>query len=272
MNGTRDRGPADQRGFALLVLLGIVGTASLAIVLAVQSFVRPWAERAARTDTNVETVQAAVRLGFRRNGVFPADLAAVSAAGGLELQGTWRIDPFGGGQDLGYTTGATAATVRGRGSDGVLNTGDDATFTVAAEPQVRMRQRLRLRLIRAVHLLRLLTLDTANGLPNLSRAAMRTATRDWARCRRQWLTATAAERATLTTLMNGAVTTVTGAIGPAGVAAVPTSATGAGGYMEWLVLPDARGVDGIGQLLRVVVPMGATAIGRDGTGGTDDDM
>ncbi len=261
---------ASERGFALLVLLGIVGMGSLTIVLAVQRVSLPWSVRATTVDQNLATAQSAARIGFRRNGAFPTNLNLAATAGGLETQGAWRRDPWGAAQDLDWAIIGTGVRVRSRGTDGVLGNADDEQFVVGTETQLRGRQRARLRLLRA-QLLRSPYRFSA-GMSAAVRAQMITAMRTVAIGRRQWLTADAATRVTLTTQSNAAAATITALCATYGLPPLPASLTGAGGLMQMLGTSDARAVDGAGAAMRTDPNLGMAARGADGTGGTDDDM
>jgi hypothetical protein len=262
--------PRDQAGFALLVLLGIVGMASLTIVLAVQHIARPFAERVAITDSNIATAQSAARIGYRRNGAFPASLTAAATAAGLDAQGRWRIDPWSQAQDLDWAPVATGLRVRSRGIDGVLGTADDESFTVLTEPQLRARQRGRLRLLRA-QLLRS-TYRYSAAMTATDWQQMQTAMRDHAIALRQFLTADAATRVTLTATMATAAAQVSALVSAYGLPPLPPALTGAGGLMQMLGTADTRAVDGAGAALLTHATLGMTARGADGTGGTNDDM
>lgn len=252
------------------MLLGIVGIGSLSIVLAVQSFVAPAAGRVAAVDERLAIVQDAVRVGYRRQGAFPASLDATAAAGSLPAQDAWRLDPFGHAQDFGFSVAATGVTLRSRGDDATLNTADDVTFAVLAETQLRARQRGRLRILRA-QLLRSQYRDAVT-MNASARAQMRTAMRTVAVNTRRWLTATAAERTVLGTQTNAAGATIASMAITWGLPPLPPSLTGAGGLMQMLGTADSRAVDGAGNALRTDANLGMAARGADLAGGTDDDM
>lgn len=259
-----------ERGFVLLVMLGVLAAGSLAIVLAVQSTVPVAAERAPAADERLIAAQAALRVAYRRSGAFPASLDALASAAALPLQGDWRLDPWGQPQDLGYSTAASGATVRSRGVDGVLNTTDDLAFAVPTEPQLRARQRGRLRLLRA-QLLRSSYRWSAAMTPT-AQAQMRTAMRTLAVNQRRWLTATPTERAAITAVNSSAAAVVHGLRTTYSLPPLPPSLTGAGGLMQMLGTSDTRAVDGAGAPMRLDTDLGIVARGADGTGGTDDDM
>ena len=259
-----------ESGFALLVMLGLIGMGSVGILFCVQRFVPPLADVVMRTDDNLATVQSRARAAFCSNGAFPASLAALATATGLDANGTWRRDPHGFAQDLDYQIVATGLRVRSRGPDHNLGTADDITVDVATEPQLRARQRERLRLVRAV-LLRspyryVATMTAAD------QATMRSAMHSYAIARRQWLTATVSERATLTTQMTAATAAIDALVTGYARPPLPAALTGAGGLMEQLAMPDLRAVDGVGNPWLGNPSVGVLAAGGDSTGGTDDDM
>ncbi len=103
-------------------------------------------------------------------------------------------------------------------------------------------------------------------------ASMVAAMRDYAIARRQWLTADATTRVTLTTQMNTAAATVSALASSHACTPLPPAVTGAGGLMEGLGMPDGKAVDGIGANLISNATVGVLARGADATGGTDDDM
>jgi hypothetical protein len=257
-------------GFALLVLLGIIGAGSLAVVLAVQACTPPWSERAKLADDSLATVQSGVRVAFRRNGVLPADLNAVAAATSLATQGRWRFDPFGAAQDLGYTRSATSVLVRSRGVDRTFGTADDVQLTIGKEPLLRDRQRARLRLLRA-QLLRS-PYRLAGTMSAADRTNMRQAMLAAATARRQWLTATPAERAVLTTTLAASAATLAALQAAHSLPPLPSSLTGTGGLMQQLGTADTRAADGQGAAMRRDTLLGMVCIGADAAGGTDDDM
>lgn len=263
---TRER----QAGFALLVLLGLIGVGSLSVVLALQAFRPPFAERSAAADARLATVQAAARAGFRGTGAFPADLDGIAAAASLPSAGPWRVDPYSAALELDYAISATGVRVRSRGPDRLLGSADDIRCDVATETQLRARQRGRLRLLRA-QLLRS-PYWLAPSMTASDAASMRTAMRAAAVATRQWFSATASERTALSATLAAAATTVAGLRAVHGLPSLPPALVGAGGLMQALGTSDARAVDGQGAAMRVDALLGVACVGADGTGGTDDDM
>lgn len=271
MNAHRTPDPmAAQRGFALLVLMAIIGAGSVGILLAVQGIANPFAERPQRTERNLEVADRAMRRAFRANGSFPTSLDALAAAAGLDANGDWRIDPWFSPTDFDYGNVGGGKRVRSRGPDRRRNTADDVIDVVGAEPLVRARQRGRLRLIRAVLLRSQYRL--AGTMTPTDVVAMRDAMRDHAIAKRAWLTADAAMRATLTTVLNTSASTIQTMRVTHGMPALPNRVTGGNGLMSRLGMPDTKAVDGFGRTLLVDTVLGVRAGGYDRTGGTDDDM
>lgn len=264
------RAAGAERGFALLVLLAVLGAGSVAILLAAQALVPTLADRTAIAQARLATAQDAVRTTYRRNGALPSDLDGLAAAAGLAVDGMWRVDPYGAAQDLDYAVTGGAVRIRSRGPDGRLGTADDLRIDVAEETPLRARQRARLRLLRAVLLRSPYRL--APTMTSADAAAMRAAMRDCAVARREWLTADAAARTALTTRMATAAATIANLATAHALPPLPPAVTGAGGLMNQLGMPDAKAVDGRGRPLAGEPSLGVVAVGADGTGGTDDDM
>lgn len=260
----------DEGGFALLVLIGLVGMASVGILLAVQRFVPPLADVPVRAVAGLERARTLARDAFVADGAFPADLTALAATGGAPADDGWRRDPWASPADLDYAVTATGARTRTRGPDRTLGTADDDTGVALAEPLLRVRQRGRLRLQRA--LFAASTFCTVPAMSPAERSAMVAALRDYAVARRAWLAADATERTNLTTRLTTATSTVQGLRSLHLCAALPTFLVGPGGLMERLGMPDALCVDGRNAPLVRDDTVGVVAVGWDVTGGTDDDM
>ena len=257
-------------GFALLVLLAIVGVGSLAIVLALPSTMPPGGGQAVQAEANVAAAQVAARIGYRRNGAFPASLTQAATVAGLDATGAWRVDPWGRGADLQWTAVTGGLRVRSCGRDGRFGTTDDTAIVVATDTQLRLRTRARLRLLRAV-----LARSAYRWSPTMStndQTSMRTAMRAYAVARRSWSTADTTTRAALTATMASASTTVATLVAANALPALPNALVGAAGLMQQLGIDATRAVDGRGvRLLRDAV-VGVVASGADRRGGTDDDM
>lgn len=260
----------NEGGFALLVMFGVIASASLGIVLATQALVPPTANAQLRTDGNVGHVELVAREAYRRNGVFPSDLGTLATTAGGMTGPRWRLDPYGAAQDLDYGLVGRSLRVRSRGPDGQLGTADDTTAVISPETLVRGRQRARLRIIRAV--LARSPYRLAGSMSSGDEATMLTALRDFATARRQWLTATAAERTDLQTQMDDAATTIQNLATTHGCTPLPAAVTGAGGLMNGLGMPDSKAVDGAGATLLLDTAVGVVARGSDGVGGNNDDM
>lgn len=269
MNGTA-HGVEREAGFALLVLLAIVAAGSMTILLAVRAFVPPLAGQAARVDASIAEIERAAREAFERNGSFPADLTSLAAVAGLEAGGAWRIDPLGFAQDYDYRIRSGDLQISSRGADHRLGTADDVVCTIDGEMPLRLRQRARLRLLRA--LLTVSPYRAAASMSSADRTAMRAAMREQAICRRQWYGTPVAGRAALTARMTTASTTVATLAAAHGCPSLPVAIVGAGGLMQQIGASDSSAVDGLGRPLAGDAVLGVIARGSDGTGGTDDDM
>jgi type II secretory pathway pseudopilin PulG len=260
----------DQRGFALLVLLAVVGIGSAGVLLAVQGLARFVDDRRPRAEANVAFVAAGAHAAFVATGAFPASLDALAGSRGWQTAGAWRTDPYGAGADVEYRSQTGGRRVRSRGFDGRLGTADDVRVDLAAEEPLRLRQRGTLRLLRA----RLLAspFRSAATMSTTDRQDLRQRTRDYANARRAFLTAGAAERAVLQATMDAARTAIETLCTAHGCPPLPTRMTGASGLPRRLGLPDSRAVDGLGRRLLPDPAVGFVAAGNDRTGGTDDDM
>lgn len=257
-----------QGGFALIALLSIIGIGSVGVLLAVHASLPVLSGRQTAATDNVATVAQAATLAYRRNGSFPANLNALETAAGLPSIGLWRWDPFGAAQELDYTVRANDVRIRSRGPDGRLATADDEQRLVATETQLRVRQRLRLRMLRAVLLRSPYRL--AAGMSAAEELQMKSAMNSYALAKRSWLTADAAERQSLTATMDSATTTVDSLVATHALPPLPTSLTGAGGLMGQLSMSDGRCLDGRGVALASDAILGWMAVGV--TGGINDDM
>lgn len=257
-----------QGGFALIVLLGVVGLGSVGILLAVEAYLPVLSDREEVAANNVATVAQATAVAYRQNASFPSDLDALEVEAGLPGTGGWRRDPFSAGQELDYQVRGSDVLVRSCGPDGLLGTADDDQQLVATETQVRVRQRLRLRMLRAVLLRSQYRFDA--GMSPAQLLQMKSAMNSYAIARRQWLTADATERVTLTATIASATASVDALVSAYGLPSLPVALTGAGGLMSELSMPDGRCVDGRGVALVSDATVGWIAPGV--TGGADDDM
>ncbi len=133
-----------------------------------------------------------------------------------------------------------------------------------------LRQRLRLRMLRAVLLRSVSRFDSL--MTAAEQAQMRDAMRDYAVAKRRWLTASAVERLTLPCALEAAANHVDALVASYSLPSLPVALVGAGGLMSQLGAKDVRAVDGQGAPLRSDPVVGWLADGNDGLGGTDDDM
>jgi hypothetical protein len=267
---TVGRPAAAQGGFALLVLLGLVGIGSVGVVLAVQAFVPAAAETPQRAERHLATAAAGARAALRAHGSLPPDLDGIAAAAGLDPDGAWRVDPWAAPQPIDVRAVASGLRLRSRGPDRRLGTADDMRVDVPAEPIVRARQRGRLRLQRAL-LLRS-PFASAVSMTAADLDAMRAALRAYAIARRKWWTADTAQRVTLQATLSASAATIAALRTAHACLPLPGALCGAGGLLERLGLPDTCGVDGAGRPFVADPVLGLAAVGCDGVEGTDDDM
>lgn len=276
MNGTPDkhgrggrRRRRRERGFALLAMMSVIGVGSLGVLLAVAAFVPAPGERQARVGVNLETAQRLVAAQFLRDGAFPTRLDTVESGGGV-YGDDWTRDPYGVGRALRFVKTSSGVQVRSRGPDQRANTADDMIVAIEGEALLRVRQRLRLRLVRAVHVADLESQVQAANSTTAS-TALPQAVRDYAIALRSWRTATSTERTALQATMDTAATVFTTLLATTGYTA-PITVTGAGGLMTRLGLGDQRAFDGLGRAYQLHPVLGVIAVGYDAVGGTDDDM
>ena len=259
-----------EAGFALLVLLAAIGAGSLLLLVAVPQLSPVQTRRTAEAEAHLAETLTAVRTAHLRFGAVPADLDALAAAAGLDPNGAWRLDPFGAAQELGYVVGPNGAELLSRGRDGVLGTPDDLRVLAVGETMRRIRQRGRLRLLRAV-----LSQSEFRLSPTMlafDLLGLREALRDAARAKREWLTASAAQRLALGAELSAAGLLLQTLSLLHGLVPLPTVVTGPGGLANRLGMPDDRFTDLCGGTLRLDPVLGVVAPGSDGIGGTDDDM
>lgn len=259
-----------ERGFALLALLAVIGAGSMLLLVAVQRLVPPQARHVRIAAGNLATCTSAAEFAFRRNGAFPTSFDLLAAAAGLDPTGPWRRDPFGAAQDFVWSRNGTRLQLRSRGLDRRANTADDVLATVPAERGVRLRQRGRLRLVRA--LLTVSPYRLSGSMTVGDRSAMRAAMRELAIVQRLWLGADTTTRSLLTARRSAATTAIDTLVATNACASLPSALFGPSGLMASLGLPDTYARDGLGRNLAGHTGLGVVARGNDRTGGTDDDM
>ena len=259
-----------ERGFALLALLAVIGAGSMLLLVAVQRLVPPQAQQVRVAAGNLATCVTAAELAFRRNGAFPTNFDLLAAAAGLDPTGAWRRDPFGAAQDFVWSRNGTRLQLRSRGRDRRANTADDVLATVPAERLVRLRQRGRLRLLRA--LLTVSPYRLSGTMTADDRDAMRVAMRELAIVQRRWLGADTTTRTQLAARRATATATITTLTTSNACVALPSAMFGPSGLMASLGLPDTYARDGLGRNLARHASLGVVAQGNDRRGGTDDDM
>lgn len=256
-----------EGGFAYVALLVLTSVVGLVGAIALDGLVRRATAVPAIAAERLGAVAATAVEQYRLTGVLPANLAALpSGAANAE----WRQDPWGAGTDLDYRIRQRNLELRSRGPDGRLRTADDTVLVVDDEPLLRLRQRGRLRILRAV--LTNSSFRTSVFMPSATRRQMIAAMRQLAIAKRSWYFADAATRATLTTQIAATQQVVVDTSAAFGLLPLPTGLLGGTGLLAALGLPDTRAVDALGRAMAVDPVLGFVARGGDRAGGTDDDM
>ncbi len=258
-----------EGGFALLFLMVALAATGGVVALMLGKGTALRAELAGVAEQRLALVRVNAAAAFEQNGAFPAGLTALATATGLDAAGTWRIDPYGMGQDLRWTTAGTPVvlTVRSVGPDGLNATADDLLFALDSQVMGRDRTRERLRIIRA-KLLRSAYRD-AGSMSAGDRANLRTWQRQYVAARRSYLHASTAQRTALDAQMTTLETNITNLCAAHGCPPLPATV---GAIMAGIGLPPTMAVDGFGRNMLRNLAVGVVSAGGDGTGGTVDDM
>lgn len=258
----------NERGFALLFMMILIGAAGGVFLLAVDSFVTVGADRAGRAATAMAELRRAAHDMYLRTGAAPASAATAVAGGGLRPER--QFDPYGWNADFGWSVTATAITIRSRGEDRVLGNADDPVMTLPLQEPGRASTRSRLRLLRA-QLLRS-PFRLAVGMSAADEADLRSWTGQYAQACRRWIDEPAnqgALSATMTTLQAQIASLCTAS----GCLPLPASVTGVGGIMAGIGNVDARAFDGFRRGLQRDDAVGLKSVGADGAPGSPgDDM
>lgn len=258
---------ANQGGFAYVALLVLTSVVGLVGAVALDGLVRRDTALPAITADRLAAVAATAAEQYRLTGVLPASLAALpNGAANLE----WRRDPWRDGVDVDYRIRQRNLELRSRGQDGRLRTGDDILMVVDDEPLLRLRQRGRLRILRAV--LTSSSFRNSVFMPAATRQQLVAAMRQLAIAKRNWYFADASTRAALTVQMAAAQQVVVDTSTAFGLLPLPTRLLGGTGLLAALGLPDTRAVDALGRTMGIDPVLGFVARGGDRAGGTDDDM
>lgn len=256
-----------QGGFAYVALLVLTSVVGLVGAVALDGLVRRATALPAVAAERLVAVATTAADQYRLTGVLPANLAALPAGA---VDGEWRRDPWGAGADFDYRIRQRNLELRSRGPDGRLRTADDDVLVVDDEPLLRLRQRGRLRILRAV--LTASSFRNSGFMPAATRRQMVASMRQLAIAKRNWYFADAATRAALTVQIEAAQQLVVDTSAAFGLSPLPTRATGGTGLSTALGLPDTRAVDALGRAMAVDPVLGFVARGGDRAGGTDDDM
>lgn len=259
-------------GFALIGLLLFMTAGTAVLALLVGRLHVSEGGRSAITEVRARQVLAAAADHHRRYRGFPATIDALATTPILDPNGEWRFDPFGGAQRLLLRRNGrpVVLTVTSRGRDQRRGTADDVIDSIADDGPARHVTRSRLRVLRAAYL-RSPYMNGALMTP-AERATMRQAVGTFARAQRALLYADAAGKVAMTAQRDAAAATIAGLQSLHALPAPPPGATGVGGLLEQLSLPDALGTDAWGGTLVVDRNVGFLCIGGDRRSGGDDDF
>ena len=260
-----------QQGYVMIMLLAAVGVAVLVSAgLSPRELGGTRRDREAESERIVAALARAADEAFRSGGDFPANLPALAASGAAASTDLVLHDPFGNGNWIDYqVVSGVSATLTARGPDRQLGTADDLVAVAASPTPARAAGRNRLRLLRAAFYNSAYMDDP--GMTALERALLRGAMRDWWLARRATLHAAPADQPGLQAQMDAAEAVIEGIRAGYPLPPVPSAATGPGGLMQGLGLPDALAVDGHGQTLSTGV-VGLVSDGLDGLPATIDDL
>ena len=136
-----------ESGFALLVLMGLIGVGSVGMLIAVKNMMPDRRERAKDAYESLELTAKAARYAYRRGGTFADSLDNLASQTGLPVDGRWSRDAHDLGQPIRYRVVDQVLQVGSRGPDKEWGTADDVKLSVAMETQRRVKQRLRLRVL-----------------------------------------------------------------------------------------------------------------------------
>ncbi len=270
VGGAVRRARADEGGYVLVVVVMVVGLATvMGGGLFAERIVPRLAERTLRAERTVASLTLAAHEYHRRHGAFPTDVAALRTSGTANSLDLMTGDPFGQGADVGYSVAAGAVSITSRGEDGQLATSDDLGHVLPAQNAGRPGTRNRLRLLRAAFFMSPYMNDAA--MSPTARALLRTALRDASITRRRLTHAAVADLPALQAQIAAAESAITSLLGFYGTPSTPSLATGPGGLLEQLGMPDTLGQDGFGNTLSTAV-VGFASSGSDGVPGNGDDL
>lgn len=273
MNGDRcpvRRSDAPEGGFALLVLLVLVGAFGAVMAVAVNRLAPADSGAQERTIERLELVRARALHAWFATGAFPGGLDQLAAAAGLPADGAWRADPLAPGEELDYRVVQRDLRVRSRGPDRRLGTADDVVVLQPAQESGRARSRNRLRLLRAALLAS--PYRRSQAMTAAQHGAVRADARSIAVLRRRLVHADATARPAMQQAIADAAARIAATCAAAGCPTLPSRLTGGAGLLAGLGLPDGLGVDGFGRAMDVDAAIGFLSRGADGRRGTDDDF
>lgn len=242
---------------------------SLAAIAVVSAQMTMRIDKQAEAERRVAALAEAGNELYLRTGSFPNNLLELVT---LSQSSEWELlaaDPYGSLENIDVSVVGDQLLVSSRGPDGQLGTLDDVVTGVHARTAGRARTRNRLRILRAVFSTSGYY-DSAMVTP-ADRATLLQAMTDYTTKCRLLDYVSPLDQAQALIEIGAARVTIESITQAAGLPAVPASATGPGGLLESLGLPDSLGTDGYGHTW-VTDVVGINSPGRDGTGGTIDDF
>jgi hypothetical protein len=260
-----------RRGFVVVWVVAVIAAFALTLLALVPARSAGGALGPHRLgERRVAELAFAAQEAWLRDGGYPASLAALTSqelAPSTELAGQDPFDLAGAGVD--YALAGADLALSSRGPDHALGTSDDRIASAFGQTPGRSLSRNRLRVLRALYTTSAYVDDP--GVTPPRRAQLLQALRDATVARRHVVYASGAQKAQLQNDVAANEATVSAILAAAGAPAPPASATGPGGLLEAMGLPDPLGVDGFGTTLYVGVP-GFLSAGVDTLEGGDDDL
>lgn len=259
-----------ENGSALIAVFVLIAIFGAAVALIVPNALRGLGVAdLGNTETRIQRLARGSDEAYRHMGQFPSDLDNAERLGFVTKRD--RIDPFGGGADLGYgPPGATTVTITSRGPDRLADTNDDISEAHDARNPGRARSRNRLRLWRA----RFYLSDylSAPSMTAQDRKEIRERMR-WIAIKMRWTYHSPRPvQNRLRRDVRKLRAELHALLAHHKVQKVPKKATGPKGLAQSLGLPDALAVDGLANTFSTDREVGFSSDGLDLKHGTRDDF
>ncbi len=284
----------NESGFVMLGLLLVMGS-MLGILVELSTSFSTWGipQQTWQAESRVQQLHQASQGAYLGGTGLPTNINQLGASLLADGRGDWAQDPFATGvtvlmqttsipgpdaiQPLPLSAGSGGATGQisnlsfiSIGRDQLPNTVDDITVSGNEQIVGRISSRNRLRVLRAAFL-RSSFMD-APTMTATDRSSLRIEMRRLVQAQRKLLTAGLADRAAILVDRDAAASNIhlIRANHPL-LLAIPSSATGTGGLLQAMGLPDSKAMDGFQQDFQTALT-GFKSIGADATGDTADDF